>query len=100
VRRDDQALATFWLGVVGLTALILALITQVVAFVWIALITGIGAVVTSRFVRDRARRADDATLFYLARWGQALGWIVVGIFAFFIIVWIIFLGVLLGAVAS
>lgn len=98
VRRDDQALATFWLGVIGVGSLILGLITQAGAFVWVALISGIGALITSRFVRDRARQTDDSTLLYLGRWGQALGWVVVAIFAFFIVIWVIFLGVLLGAV--
>ncbi len=99
-RRDDQALATFWLGVAGVFSLVLLLLTQTPVFFWLSVICGIGAIIISRFVRERAIRDGDATLQYLGRYGQILGWVVIGVFLFIVVIWAIFVGVFIGAASG
>lgn len=97
---DTQALATFWLGIASVACFALGVPTQATILGWGALLAGIAAIVTARFVRDRARAADDAELLYLSRYGQILGWVVVGIFIVVLLFLAVFVGSLLGSASS
>lgn len=97
---DTQAVASFWLGIVSVACFLIAIPTKVSALAWAALIAGIAGIITARFVRDRARQADDAGLLYLSRYGQIMGWSVVGIFVFVILIFAAFLGSFLGSASS
>lgn len=98
--RDTQALMSFWLGVASVACFLIAVAAKSGVLIWAALIAGIAAIITARFVRDRARQANDAGLLHFSRYGQIMGWSVVGIFVILMLIFAVFLGSFLGSASS
>jgi hypothetical protein len=97
-RQDDsQVVASFWLGWTSITSVLIGVLAKSSALYFISVVTGIIAIVTARFARQRAQAADDVDLVYLSRYGQITGWIVVGLFIAVLLFIAVFFGSFLGS---
>jgi hypothetical protein len=94
-QRDTQVLASFWLGWGALALILLdALIAKTGGvFGTPGLAAAIAAIVTARFARQRGRATGNSDLVYLSRYGQIIGWTIVGL----VVLAIVFLAVVTGA---
>jgi hypothetical protein len=94
---DSQIVASFWLGWTSFGSAAIGLLAKSSALYFIGIVTGIVAIVTARFARQRAQGADDIDLVYLSRYGQITGWIVVGLFIAVLLLFAAFFGSFLGS---
>ena len=96
-QNDLQIVASFWLGWASAGFALLSVLTKSGALYLIGVVTGVAAIVTANFARQRARTAQDVDLIYLSRYGQVLGWIVVGLLIAGLLLLAVFVGSFLGA---
>lgn len=96
-QNDIQIVASFWLGLGAFGFALLSILAKSGALYLIGVVAGVAAIVTANFARQRARTIPDADLIYLSRYGQVLGWIVVGLLIAGLVLWAIFLGSLVAA---
>jgi hypothetical protein len=94
---DSQIVASFWLGWASVGSALIGLLAKSSALYFIGIVTGIVAIVTARFARQRAQGAGDVDLVYLSRYGQITGWIVVGLFIAVVLLFAAFFGSFLGS---
>jgi hypothetical protein len=97
---DSQIVASFWLGWASIGSALIGLLAKSSALYLIGIVTGIVAIVTARFARQRAQGAGDVDLVYLSRYGQITGWIVVGLFLAVVLLFAAFFGSFLGSLGS
>ena len=94
---DSQIVASFWLGWTSFGSALIGLLAKSSALYFIGIVTGIIAIVTARFARQRAQSSGDIDLVYLSRYGQITGWIVVGLFIAVLLLFAAFFGSFLGS---